>query len=180
MNDLHYYSNIILHGKISDIEYSHNSHDKKYYKAILTQEDSTHIPIKFIETIYIKLKQVQDNHFEIYLGGNIRLFNKKIYVYIRPKEFDLNDDENVSYTEFQSGEVELFGAITKHDEKFNSYIINCGNNAYIPVKYNGEMEIDKEYIITGKLKQRQYSKKDTNEIFTTYEVIANEINQKIS
>lgn len=158
METLHFYNNIYIEGTINNIEFSHESNGKRYYRAFIQTEEDCQIPIKFRED---KLQEIQEND-HLYISGNIRLFNKKLYVYT-----SFEDPQVVFLNRF----VELSGKVAKKDEKFNSYIVFCGNNTYIPVKSKKNYGIDEEIKITGFFVQRNFTKRESKEIFTTYEVV---------
>ena len=160
METLHFYNNIYIEGIINNIEFSHESNGKRYYRAIIDTEDNCQIPIKFRED---KLQNINEND-HLYITGNIRLFNKKLYVYT-----SFEDPQIV----FLNRQVELFGKIAKKDEKFNSYIVFCGNNTYIPVKSKNNYSIDDEVSIRGFFVERSFTKRDSKETFITYEVVEN-------
>lgn len=61
--------------------------------------------------------------------------------------------------------------MVKCDNRYNSYIIQCDKDTYIPVKSDKNYELESTVNIIGHLIQRQYTKRGQLEKFTTYEVI---------
>lgn len=155
----HYYNTICLKGKINNIQFSHESNSKQYYKAIITTEDNQNFQIKFRED---KLDYFKENE-EIGFIGNLRLFNKQLYIYV--KEIADFSNDNISR------QTEIYGSVTKKDNRFNSYVVYCGGDTYIPVKSKNDYEVNQEIKATGLFTSRQFTKKDSDEVFTTYEVI---------
>lgn len=154
-------NNIKLIGTIKNIEPSHTSNDKQYMKAIVEVQDGNkvyNIPIKYREDTF----DGSDNTVSII--GNLRSYSKQLYVYTRfdPIPSDVNLDTN--------SDTLISGNIVKIDAKYKSIIVNV-NNTYVPVKTEKEYNIGDNVIINGKLIERRYSKRDTSEQFSTFEVI---------
>lgn len=160
MTQNHYYNEICLQGKIHNIQFSHESNSKQYYKAIITTEDNQNFQIKFRED---KLNDFKENE-KTNLFGNLRLFNRQLYIYVKDIVVDVSN-------EFVSCQVKMFGSITKKDERFHSYVVYCGGDTYIPVKSNNDYEINQDVNIQGLFTSRQFTKKNSSEVFTTYEVL---------
>ena len=113
------------------------SHDKQYNKAIAVLSNGSCVPIKFPASIE------QNENEELCFFGNIRLFNKKIYVYTNFQPIEEEEKRFCGYTE-------IYGRVTKVDKKFDSYIIDCGNNAFVPLKSKRNFEVDDVINISGK------------------------------
>ena len=157
-------NSIYLHGTINSIEFSHESNGKRYLKAIIVATNNLgehRIPIKFRED---KLT-VKDGDY-ISVIGNLRTYNKKIYIYTNLENVDFEDavPDNCDTT--------FCGQCVKKEEKFKSYIFKVGDNTFVPVKSDKDYEIGSEYTINGFLTQRFYRRKiNPSEELSTLEVI---------
>ena len=96
--------------------------------------------------------------------GTIRTYNKKIYIHTNLAPMYWED-------EYNNLDCQLFGKIVKANDKYRFYIMECDKTVFIPIRCNDLMEIGKEYQILGHLVERRYSKKNSVDIKSTYEVV---------
>ena len=191
-------NNIILHGIIKNIEYSHNIKDIEFYKANLLvsrgngKEDLLNIKFKRFSIPY-------NENQDIYLQGNIRTYSQrldtknKVDVYVFTY-FDIPEDT------FEN-KCEIDGKICKKGELrktklgkdvidfiiANNIVSDSGQslNVYIPcvawgkiAKQINELNLGDYIQINGQLQSREYKKMlddDDYQIGIAYEVNVTEV-----
>lgn len=154
-------SNTYIKGIIRNIQFSHESNNKQYDKALIEIDDSMYIPIKFRQDM-LKLNNIQENDF-VSTQGTIRTYSKHIYIHTNLSSVKVSDEQNCLCI--------IQGKIVKCDDRYNSYIVQCDKDTYIPVKSDNNYQLNTVINIIGHLIQRQYTKRGQLEKFITYEVI---------
>lgn len=152
---------IYLQGKIVDIEFSHESNDKQYDKALIEIDDNVHIPIKFREDM-LEVHKISENDI-IATQGTLRTYSKSIYVHTNLAPVEIGEGQNCLCT--------LQGKVVKCDNRYHSYIIQCYKDTYIPIKSDKEYEVDSIINVVGYLIERPYTKRGKSDKFITYEVV---------
>lgn len=154
-------ANIYIKGIIRVIQFSHESNNKQYNKALIEIDDSIYIPIKFRQDM-LQLNNIQENDF-ISTQGTLRTYSKQIYIHTNLAHAEVTDEQNCLCT--------VQGKVVKSDERYNAYIIQCDNDTFIPIKSDNIYSIGDEINVSGYLVERRYTKRGNPIEFITYEVI---------
>lgn len=156
---------IYIKGVLSPYSFSHECNNKKYLQATLVcirDNNIYNIPIKFRED------NLNNNSVsvgsEIATMGTIRTYNKKIYIHTNLAPVALEE-------EYNNLDCFIKGEIVKSNDKYKFYIMECDKTVFIPVRCEKVLDLHQIYELSGHLVERRYSKKNSLEMKSTYEVV---------